>query len=69
MWIVEPDIVDGKPQTVVIHLDTILCLAHLLPIYCDKPAPRDVEYTDSLDAFFKFYVSKFADHHAFEITF
>ena len=69
MWVVEPDIVDGKPRTAVIHLDTILCLAHLLPIYLDKPAPRDVEYTDSLDAFSKFYVSKFADHHAFEITF
>ena len=69
MWVVEPDIVDSKPQTAVIHLDTILCLAHLLPIYHDKLAPRDIEYTDFLDAFSKFYVSKFADHHAFEITF
>ena len=69
MWVVEPDIVDSKPQTAVIHLDTILCLAHLLPIYHDKLAPRDIEYTDSLDAFSKFYVSKFMDHHAFEITF
>ena len=69
MWVVEPDIVDSKPQTAVIHLDTILCLAHLLPIYHDKLAPRDIEYTESLDAFSKFYVSKFMDHHAFEITF
>ena len=69
MWVVEPDIVDSKPQTAVIHLDTILCLAHLLPIYHDKLAPRDIEYTDFLDTFSKFYVSKFADHHAFEIIF
>ena len=43
MWVVEPDILDnGQPQTVVIHLDTIVHLAHLLPIYRDRPAPRGV---------------------------
>ena len=60
---------DGKPQTAVIHLDTILHLAHLLLTYHDKPAPRDIKYTDSLDEFSEFYVSKFMDHHAFEIAF
>ena len=38
MWVIEHDVVDGKPWTAVIHLDTILFLADLLPIYCDKPA-------------------------------
>ena len=69
MWVVEHEVVDGKPQTVVIHLDTILCLAHLLPIYHNKPATRDIKYTDSLDAFSEFYISKCTDHHAFEIAF
>ena len=37
MWVVEPDILDnGQPQTAVIHLDTIVCLAHLLPIYRER---------------------------------
>ena len=34
MWVIEHDILDnGKLQMAVVHLDTILCLAHLLPIY------------------------------------
>ena len=70
MWVVEPDILDnGQPQTVVIHLDTIVQLAHLLPIYRDRPAPKGVQYMDTLDTFSQFYVSKFADHHAFEIAY
>ena len=37
MWVVEPDILDnGQPQTAVIHLDTIVHLAHLLPIYRER---------------------------------
>ena len=70
MWVIKHDILDNrKPQTLVIHLDSILRLAHLLPIYGDKQAPRGLKYTDSLDIFKEFYVSKFADNHAFEIAF
>ena len=70
MWVIERNILDdGKLRTAVVHLDTILCLAHLLPIYRDKQAPRGVKYTDSLDIFYDFYVNKFANHHAFEIAF
>ena len=70
MWVVEPDILDnGQPRTAVIHLDTIVQLAHLLPIYRDRPAPKGVQYMDTLDTFSQFYVSKFADHHAFEIAY
>ena len=70
MWVVEHDILDdGKLWMVVAHLDTILCLAHLLPIYRDKQAPRGAKYMDLLDIFHDFYVNKFVDHHAFEIAF
>ena len=70
MWVIEHSILDGgKLWTAVIHLDTILCLAHLLPIYRDKKAPRGVKYMDLLDIFHNFYVNKFTDHHTFEIAF
>ena len=70
MWVIEPDILDdGTPWTAVIHLDSIVRLAHLLPIYGEELAPRGLKYTDSLDFFSEFYVNKFADHHAFEIAF
>ena len=68
--VVEREILDdGKPWTSVIHFDSILRLAHLLPVYGNKQAPRGVKYTDSLDMFKEFYVNKFADNHAFEIAF
>lgn len=70
MWVVEPDILDnGLPRTAVIHLDTVVRLAHLLSIYGEEQAPRGVKYSDSLDTFSGFYVNKYADHHAFEIAF
>ena len=70
MWVVKPDILDdGTPRTAVIHLDSIVRLAHLLPIYGEEQAPRGVKYTDSLDSFSEFYINKFADHHVFEIAF
>ena len=70
LWVIEPDILDdGRPWTAVNHLDTIVCLAHLLPIYGEEQAPRGVMYTDSLDTFSVFYANKSADHHAFEIVF
>ena len=68
MWVIKHEVVDGKPQTAVIHIDTVLHLAHWLPIYNDKPAPRGIEYTDSLDTFSEFYISRFVDHHACEIS-
>ena len=70
MWVVKPDILDdGLPWTAVTHLDTVVCLAHLLPIYGEEQAPRGVKYTGSLDTFSKFYINKYIDHHAFEIAF
>ena len=37
MWVVRPDILDdGTPRTAVIHLDSIVRLAHLLPIYVEE---------------------------------
>lgn len=70
MWVVKPDILDdGLPWTAVTHLDTVVCLAHLLPIYGEERASRGVKYTGSLDTFSKFYINKYIDHHAFEIAF
>ena len=70
MWVSEPNILDdGRHQAAVFHLDTIVHLVHLLPIYGEEWAPRGMKYTDSLDTFSEFYVNKFADYHTFEIAF
>jgi len=71
MWIVEPDTSDNddKPLTSIIHLDTIVWAAHLLPVFGHEYVPRTLSFTDTLDSFTSFYVNKYADHHSFEIAF
>jgi hypothetical protein len=69
MWIVKPGVTNGgSPEISVIHLDCVVRAAHLLPVYGDKPIPRSISTHNSLNAFTKFYVNKYADHHAFEIA-
>lgn len=69
MWVVEPDYdEDGIPQSSIVHVDTIVRLAHLIPVFRNEVAPRNLDYTETLDTFSAFYVNRFADHHAFEIT-
>ncbi|KAF8193121.1 hypothetical protein K438DRAFT_1934856 [Mycena galopus ATCC 62051] len=70
MWMVEPDL-DGRGQRVldIIHLDSILRGAHLIPIYGNSYLPRHIKHTASLDSFRAYYVNKYADHHSHEIAF
>jgi hypothetical protein len=68
MWMVKPEYAsNGQRLKSVIHLDCVLRGAHLLPVYGDKFIPRNLHYSQTLDAFRAFYVNKYIDHHAFEI--
>ena len=68
MWMVQPEVEDdGSPTISVLHLDRIFHAAHLLPIYGDDPI-GSISPHDSLDVFHAFYVNKYIDHHAFQIT-
>ena len=69
MWVVESDLDEGKPLTAIIHLDTIVRAAHLLPVFKDGFVSRTLSFADTLDEFRTFYVNKYIDHHAFEIAF
>jgi hypothetical protein len=67
MWVVERDDDESSPS--IIHLDTVVRAAHLLPVFGPEHVSRTLSFTDTLDTFTRFYVNKFADHHAFEIAF
>ncbi|KAG1874100.1 hypothetical protein C8R48DRAFT_745984 [Suillus tomentosus] len=70
MWMVEPEFdANGQCLISVIHLDTILRPAHLIPVYSNDYIDHDMQHSDSLLAFVAFYVNKFSDYHAFEIAF
>jgi hypothetical protein len=68
---VEPDFQRGQRVLEVIHLDSILCGAHLIGVSGSQFLPSDplFIFSISLDAFKTFYVNKYVDHHAHEIAF
>ena len=70
MWQVKPDFDEqGNHVISVIHVNTILRAAHLIPIFGSTPIDRDIRLTDSLAAFASYYVNKFSDYHAHEVAF
>ena len=70
MWIVEPDVSDdGKAVVAIIHLDAVVRASHLLPVFGEGRVSKTLSFTDTLDTFTRFYINKYADHHAFEIAF
>ena len=71
MWVVRPEFLPGgRPELQVIHIDTIARSAHLLPIFNGSEKVRtDIHTSDTLDCFRLFYLSKWADHHSFDILY
>ncbi|KAI5989293.1 hypothetical protein EDD15DRAFT_2198580 [Pisolithus albus] len=70
MWMVRPSFTPNHQRNLaVIHIDTIFRAAHLIPIYGREFVPREIAPCHSYDAFYGYYVNKFADHHAFEIAY
>ena len=67
MWVFEPEIEGGKQSLEVIHLDTILRGAHLLPKYGSGFLLEDFSYIDALDAFKAYFVNHFIDYSAHEL--
>ena len=69
MWVVHPDMSNGSRDRSVLHMDSFLRGAHLIPVFGDRELPLDLHFTDSLHTFEGYYVNKYIDHHAHEIIF
>ncbi|KAG2345936.1 hypothetical protein BDR05DRAFT_974817 [Suillus weaverae] len=59
---------DGSRDLAVIHIETVFCAAHLIPIYGSEYIPPSLKFYQSLDTFGSFYVNKYTDHHVFKIA-
>ncbi|KAI6100074.1 hypothetical protein EDD16DRAFT_1697264 [Pisolithus croceorrhizus] len=69
MWMVKLSFVDdGAKNLSIIHVDSIVRNTHLLPIFRWEQVPPYINLHNSLDIYHSFYVSHFADHHAFELA-
>lgn len=69
MWVVTPNYFGMDWNVSVIHIDSIVRTAHLLPIFDQQPLPHTLNYTKTLDSFQGFYVNKYIDYHAYETAF
>jgi hypothetical protein len=68
MWKVYPEYnKNGGYPVQVIHLDTILRGAHLLPCYGVGYIPAKVGCDDALDYWESYFVNQFIDHYAYEL--
>ncbi|KAG1721168.1 uncharacterized protein EDB91DRAFT_1240337 [Suillus paluster] len=68
MWMVKPSSIGNCRHFAVIHIDSIFCSAHLIPVYGTEPLPSTIKSHHVLDVFTLFYVNRYTDHHAFEIA-
>jgi len=59
--------IDGQHPIQVIHLNTILHGAHLLPCYGKGFLPVELKYTNALDTWISYFVNQFIDNHAHEL--
>ncbi len=71
MWMVKPEVQPRTKQCVmsVIHLDSIIWPAHLIPIFYKEHVAHDHHVADSLTSFNGYYVNKFSDYHAYHLAF
>lgn len=54
----------------IIHTDSIFRSAHLSPTFAGSQfVPVHLHFTDTLDVFGSFYVSKWADHNAHDVLY
>ena len=70
MWMVEPELdCHGQRVTAIVHLDTAVRGAHLLPVYGSTFIPHELHFSETLRAFRAYYINKYADHHMHKLAF
>lgn len=70
MWITQPEYnAQGFRNMAVVHLDSLVRGALLMPIFGKAFVSESLKFTQMLDTFGAFYVNKYADHHSHEIAF
>ncbi|TFK79473.1 hypothetical protein K466DRAFT_505488 [Polyporus arcularius HHB13444] len=66
MWVVKPEREHGERVSAVIPVDSIVRACHLIGVYGRTKIPIGFKYSESLDAFRRYYVNWFVDYHAHE---
>jgi hypothetical protein len=71
LWRVRPDYDYWRRCRIcsIIHIDSILRCAHLMPVFGSQFIPSSLHHSQTLHAFKLFYVNKYIDYHAYEVAF
>ncbi|TEB25835.1 hypothetical protein FA13DRAFT_1796150 [Coprinellus micaceus] len=73
LWRVHPDMRGGRRVCSIIHIDTILRSAHLIPVFGDPSVsgrvPVGFHHSMSLGSYKLFYVNRYIDYNAHEFIF
>lgn len=69
LWVVYPETHGRRQEPLysVVHLDTMLRAAHLIPVFGMDTVPVELDHTFTLDIYQSFYLNKYIDHHACEL--
>ncbi|TFK17085.1 hypothetical protein FA15DRAFT_553625, partial [Coprinopsis marcescibilis] len=67
MWVVERNTQYSDRQLSVISLRSIVRGAHLVPVYGNGVLPELFSFTTSLEAFKRYFVNPYVDHHTHEL--
>ncbi|EIW75493.1 hypothetical protein CONPUDRAFT_65748 [Coniophora puteana RWD-64-598 SS2] len=69
MYMVQPKFnSDSSRRVDVVHIDSLVRAAHLIPHFGTGHVPEEMHCYDSYDSYDSFYLNRFVDHHAFEIA-
>lgn len=66
MWVVKPESELGRRVVGIIPISSIVRACHLIGFYGQTSIPVGFSYTDTLDAFRRYYVNWHVDYHAHE---
>ncbi|KAJ7035186.1 hypothetical protein C8F04DRAFT_1099352 [Mycena alexandri] len=66
MWVVEPELQGREPSLAIVKIDAVARAAHLIGVYGPAPLPEHFHFSNTLDAFNRYFVNPYADHHMYE---
>lgn len=67
MWIVEPEIRNGRTTFGIVPINSIVRGCHLIGVYEEDALPLNFHFSYTLDAFRSYYVNHYIDYHSYEI--
>ncbi|KAJ7491526.1 hypothetical protein B0H11DRAFT_2398839 [Mycena galericulata] len=66
MWVVEPEVARRQPSLAIVNIDSMARAAHLIGLYGTAALPEHFHFSNTLDAFNRYFVNPYTDHHMYE---